>query len=142
MTFRSSTRANILALLVFTTACANDSPMSPGSMLAFGAWGGDAAQVVTSTTTTHVLLGCTFGDFPGNITLDANGRFAVNGSWNPSVGPIQQNATMPAQMSGQVVGATLTFAIAVNDTIRKQVTSLGPQSAEFGKQASVVVCPL
>jgi hypothetical protein len=142
MTFRSSKRANILALLVFTAACAMDSPMSPGTMLAFGEWGGDGAQVVTSGTTTHVLLGCTFGDFPGNISLDANGRFVVNGSWNPSVGPIQQNATMPAQMSGQVVGATVTFAIAVNDTTRKQVTLLGPRSAEFGKQAGLLVCPV
>lgn len=111
-------------------------------MLAFGEWGGDGAQVVTSSTTTHVLLGCTFGDFPGSIALDANGRFAVNGSWNPSVGPIQQNATMPAQMSGQVVGTTLTFAVAVNDTTRKQVTSLGPRSVVFGKQAALTVCPV
>lgn len=135
-------RANIFALLVFTAACATDSPMSPATTLALGDWGGDHADVNATATATFVSLNCSFGTFAGNVSLDASGRFAVSGNWNRSVGPIQLNGQMPAQLSGQVIGNTLTFAIAVNDTIAKQVSSLGPVSVVFGKQATGQVCPV
>ena len=48
---------------------------------------------------------------------------------------------MPAQMSGQVSGNTLTFAVAVNDTARKEVVSIGPATVEFGQHANLIVCP-
>jgi len=142
MTFRSSNRANILALLVFTAACATDSPMPPGTMLAFGEWGGDHADVTATAMATHIALNCSFGSFSGSIPLDVNGRFVVNGTWNRSVGPILQNGNMPAQLSGQVIGNSLTFAIAVNDTIAKQVSSLGPATVVLGKQGIGQVCPV
>jgi uncharacterized protein (AIM24 family) len=116
--------------------------MSAGSHLAFGDWGGDHADVNASSAATYVLINCSTGAFPGNIALDESGRFAVNGSWNRSVGPVQLNGNMPAQFSGQVIGNTLTFAIAVNDTIAKQVSSLGPESVVFAKQATGQVCPV
>ena len=111
-------------------------------MVAFGEWGGDHADVTATATATHVSLNCSFGDFSGSIPLDVNGRFAVNGTWNRSVGPILQNGNMPAQLSGQVIGNSLTFAIAVNDTIAKQVYSFGPATVVFGKQPSIQVCPV
>jgi len=110
--------------------------------LTYGDWGGADAQVTAAASTTHVSLNCSFGDFAGNVSLDANGRFAVNGSWNRSVGPIQINSQMPAQLSGQVTGNTLTFAIAVNDTIAKQISSFGPATVVFGRQGTPIVCPV
>jgi hypothetical protein len=142
MTFRLCIRATIVALIGFTAACATDSPTAPATSLALGDWGGDRADVNASATATHVSLNCSFGDFAGNIALDANGRFAVNGSYNRSVGPVLLNGNMPAQLSGQVTGNSLTFAIAVNDTIAKQIYSFGPATVVFGKQPSIQVCPV
>ena len=135
------------AMLAFAmaalAACANsNAAMSPGTHLAFGEWGGDHVDVVASQTQTNVLLGCMSGVFSGNIPLDANGRFIANGTWNLSIGPIRLDGNMPAQLSGQVSGRTVTIAVAVYDTVTKQVTSLGPQSAEFGKPSVGQVCPV
>jgi hypothetical protein len=81
------------------------------------------------------------GEFTGSIPLDASGRFAVNGSFYPYFGPISVNGPMPAQFSGLVEGNTLTFAIAVSDTVEQRVISLGPQVVVLGQPANIVVCP-
>jgi hypothetical protein len=139
-------RANVLALLICTaalTACAKDSTMAPpATHLTNGEWGGDRAEVVAGDSATEVTYGCTSGEFTGNIPLDASGRFTVNGSYDPSVGPVQANGAMPAQLSGLVEGSTLTFAIAVDDTIEKRVISLGPAVVVLGQPANIVVCPV
>jgi hypothetical protein len=139
----------LTALIAALAACAKDSPLSPGAYLAFGTWGGDRTQVVTSNSATNISLACSFGEFPGNIALDADGRFMVSGSWNLSVGPILLNGDMPAQLNGAVNGNTLTIAIAVNDTTHKtvvllgpQVVLLGPQVVVLGNPGTTVVCPL
>jgi hypothetical protein len=145
MITRLSSSARIVALfapIVAFAACGTDSPTSPGAHLAVGAWGGDKAQVSFDQTETHVTVNCSAGEFSGNISLDPNGRFTVDGTWNRSVGPILLNGDMPAQLSGQVIGNSLTFAIAVNDTIAKQITSVGPATVVFGKQPTTQVCPL
>jgi hypothetical protein len=135
-------RLSLLALAALLSACANDSVTSPGVHLATGTWGGDRAQVTFSSSETQVTLNCSFGQFAGNVALDPNGRFSIDGTWNRSVGPIQVNSDMPAQLSGQVVGNALTFAIAVNDTIAKQISSLGPVTVIYGKQGTITVCPV
>ncbi|MGH7655123.1 MAG: hypothetical protein ACREN6_10725 [Gemmatimonadaceae bacterium] len=132
----------VLALAAALAACAKDSPTSPPTTLAFGEWGADDAQVIASDSVTHVWLQCTSGDFAGSVVLDAEGRFSVNGTYDPYVLPIAPpDGPMPAQLSGQVAGNTLTFAIAVNDTIGHQVISLGPRTVVLGQQANIVVCP-
>ena len=124
-------------------ACASPGPpMSPGTHLAFGEWGGGQLDVVASDSSTSVSLGCMSGIFSGNIPLDASGHFSANGTWNLSIGPVRLDGNMPAQLSGQVSGRTVTVAIAVYDTTLKQVTSLGPQSAEFGKPSIGQICPV
>ncbi|MFI5231475.1 MAG: hypothetical protein ACHQSE_03070 [Gemmatimonadales bacterium] len=139
----SSHRSIRLALLALASAaCARDTPTAPATRLAFGEWGGDRAQVVASDSVTEVTYGCTAGEFAGSITLDANGRFSVNGTFNPYLFPVARAASMPAQLSGQVLGNTLTFAVAVNDTIAKQVLSLGPSVVVLGRPADIVVCPV
>lgn len=145
MTFRPVSSSKLLTLLVLAAACAacaKDSPTSPPTTLAFGEWGADNAQVIATDSVTSVWFRCTFGDFAGNITLYGDGRFFANGTYEPYVLPSSSmDKSMPAQLSGQVTGNTLTFAIAVNDTIGNQVISLGPQTVVFGQHASLVVCP-
>jgi hypothetical protein len=139
------------ALLLFSfvatfAACGRSNDVlavAPPVQVAFGDWGGDQADVNATSSATHVVLGCAFGDFPGIIALDASGRFMnITGTWNRSTGPIQVNGAMPAVLSGEVIGNYLTFAVAVNDTITKQVSSLGPATVIFGHQATSTVCPL
>lgn len=131
-----------LGIAAALAAChPGDSIFLPGDHLAFGEWGGDHADVVASSSTTNVSIGCSSGQFPGKLPLDGNGRFSVNGTWNLSIGPIRLDGNMPAQLSGQVTGDVLTFAVAVNDTITKQVSSLGPATVVFGRQGTGTICP-
>lgn len=132
----------MLTVAIALGACAKDSPTSPPTSLAFGEWGAVNAQVVATDSVTRVSYRCTYGDFAGNIVLDADGRFSVNGTYMPYVLPVSPDWSMPAQLSGQVVGNTLTFAIAVNDTIQNRVISLGPQTVVLGEHAGLVVCPV
>jgi hypothetical protein len=139
----SSKLFTLLALAAALAACAKDSPTAPPTTLAFGEWGADNAQVIATDSVTSVWFGCTSGDFTGSILLDPHGRFSANGTYDPYVLPIATpDGSMPAQLSGQVVGNTLTFAIAVSDTIQKRVFSLGPQTVVFGQHASLTVCPV
>lgn len=139
-------RAARLAFVIGATAllaqCSADSPMSAGTRLAFGTWGGENVAVIAADTVTHVHFGCTFGDFAGNVALDANGRFTIDGSYMLHAYPVAMGPSMPAQLSGQVVGNTLTLAIAVNDTVAKQVVSLGPGTVVLGKEPSMGACPV
>jgi hypothetical protein len=116
--------------------------MSAGGLLALGTWGGNNVAVIATDSVTHVHVGCTFGDFTSDITLDATGHFTANGSYMLHAYPVAMGPAMPAQLSGQVIGNTLTFAIAVNDTTAKQVVSVGPGTVVYGKQPSMGACPV
>jgi len=143
----SSNAARLAACALFIggmAACGRyyDSPLYPPDSSALGDWGSQSSEVDVTRTSTHVTVNCSFGDFPGEISLDQNGRFTIEGSWNKSTGPIQVNGQMPAEMSGQVLGNEMTFAVAVNDTIAKQVTSVGPVTVDYGRHGGNVVCPV
>ena len=143
----SSNAARLAACALFIggiAACGRyyDSPYYPPGNSALGDWGSQSSQVTVTHSSTHVTVNCSFGDFPGEISLDNNGRFTINGNWNRSTGPIQLNGQMPAQMSGQVFGNEMTFAIAVDDTINKQVTSVGPVTVDYGRRGGDFPCPL
>lgn len=116
--------------------------VSPGGKLVVGTWGGDDAGVIVTDSVTHVHIGCTFGNIPGRITLDANGRFAVDGSYVLRAYPIQVGPPLPAQFSGVVVGKRLTFAVAVSDTTQGKVVSLGPVTVTFGEEPRMGPCPI
>jgi len=141
---RGATSIGMLALCVaMLAACGKSgSPTSAGTRLALGTWGGDNFAVIATDSITHVHVGCTYGDFPGNVMLDAQGRFTLDGAYMLRAFPIAIGPAMPAQLSGQVRGNTLTFAVAVNDTVTKQVVSLGPGTVVLGKQWNMTTCPV
>ena len=137
---RSSRR---LALGLLLSACVDSGPLPPSDdTLAIGTWGGDNAGVIVSESTSHVHVGCTFGDMPPGIQLDASGRFTVDGSYVLRAYPVQVGPPLPAQFSGRVIGRTLTLAIAVNDTVEKKVVSLGPISVTYGRTPNLGPCPI
>ena len=133
-------RLATLAAAVVIVACSrSDVLFAPGSSLPSGEWGADRVQFVTSDSVTEVVYYCVGGTFAGDIVPDASGHFTVNGRFAPYFGPFSRD--MPAQMSGQVDGKTLTFAVAVNDTINQKVISIGPATVQFGQHANIIVCP-
>jgi len=134
-------RFALLGLLV--SSCFESSVLPPSeSQLARGTWGGDNSGVIVTDSVAHVHVGCTFGDMPGNIQLDENGRFTVDGSYVLRAYPIQVGPPLPAQFSGRVAGHTLTLAIAVNDTVEKKVVALGPITVVYGRQPEMGPCPI
>jgi hypothetical protein len=131
-------------LLAFAAGSCDDAAVLPpaGSRLAIGTWGGDNSGVIVTDSAAHVHVGCTFGDMPGTIELDANGRFTVDGDYVLRAYPVQLGPSLPAQFSGRVIGRTLTLAIAVNDTVEKKVVALGPITVEFGRTPEMGPCPI
>jgi len=125
------------------TADCSDGVLFPSNgQLALGTWGGDDAGVIATDSLTHVHVGCTFGDMPGRIHLDPNGRFTVDGSYVLRAYPVMVGPSLPAQFSGRVSGRTLTLAIAVNDSVEKKLVALGPITVIYGRSPSMGPCPI
>ena len=149
MTCGASTRhfpgpAAILGLVgLLVGSCSGSSLLPPSDgTLAVGTWGGDNSGVIVTESAVHVHVGCTFGDMPGNVHLDQDGRFTVDGSYVLRAYPIQIGPSLPAQFSGRVAGRTLTLAIAVNDTVEQKVVALGPITVVYGHDPEMGPCPI
>lgn len=133
----------IAAVFASAVAC-HDSPTPPivGSTLVIGTWGGVNAGIIVTDSVTHVHVGCTFGDFPPGVVLDADGRFTVDGRYVLRAYPVFIGPYLPAQFSGRVVGKTLTLAVAVHDTVEKKVVALGPIVVRLGDSPQMGPCPI
>jgi hypothetical protein len=130
-------------LALIASSCGGSSVLPPSNdRLSVGTWGGDDSGVIVTADEVHVHIGCTFGDVPGTIPLDATGRFTVDGSYVLRAYPIQIGPSLPAQFSGRVIGRRLTLAIAVNDTVEKKVVALGPITVEYGRSPEMGPCPI
>jgi hypothetical protein len=124
-------------------SCSGSSLLPPSDgILAVGTWGGDNSGVIVTDSVVHVHVGCTFGDLPGNVQLDATGRFTIDGSYVLRAYPIQTGPSLPAQFSGRVAGRTLTLAIAVHDTVERKVVALGPITVVYGREPEMGPCPI
>ena len=131
------------ALGLLLAACSESGPFPPSDgTLALGTWGGDNSGVIVTETVSHVHIGCTFGDMPPRIQLDASGRFTVDGSYVLRAYPIQIGPELPAQFSGRVIGRRLSLAVAVNDTVEKKVVALGPITVYYGDEPRLGPCPI
>ena len=140
---RTIRSAIVVASLIATGAsCPDNDPVSPEGDLLPGTWGGENVAVMVEDTTAHVHVGCTNGDFPAPIAVDAEGRFSVPGSYVLRAYPIQVGPSLPAQMAGLVDGRRLTFTIAVNDTVEKKLVILGPSTVIFAREPRMGPCPI
>lgn len=132
----------VAAVVVTAATCsASPTPSSEGT-LALGTWGGDNAAVIATDSVTHIHVGCTYGDMPPNIVLNANGQFEIDGSYMLHAYPVAYGPTVPAHFSGSVRGNTLSVSVSVNDTVEKKTVPLGPISVTFGKTPSMGPCPI
>lgn len=125
-----------------TIACDSTQLGSVDGMLAIGTWGGSDAGVIVTDSLAHVHIGCTYGDIPGRIALNADGEFTVSGSYLQRAYPVAIGPTMPAQFHGKVAGAMLTYSVVVTDTIENKVTTLGPAVVRLGKDPQMGPCPI
>jgi hypothetical protein len=134
---------SLIALGLLVGSCSGSSLLPPSDgILAVGTWGGDNSGVIVTDSAVHVHVGCTFGDMPGNVPLDATGRFTIDGSYVLRAYPIQIGPSLPAQFSGRVSGRTLTLAIAVHDTVEGKVVALGPITVVYGRAPEMGPCPI
>jgi hypothetical protein len=113
----------------------------PADQLVVGRWGATDRGVIVTADQVHVHVGCTKGDFPGPIRLDAEGRFQVDGSYMLRAYPVARES-LPAQLTGVVSGRRLTFSIAVNDTVLMRPTALGPITVTLGVEPRMAICPI
>lgn len=138
-------RAAVMApmALMLATACNPNTAVDlPKDRLAVGTWGGDNAGVIADDGNAHVHIDCTFGDVPGIIPLDANGRFDVAGSYLLRAYPVAIGPTHPARFAGRVQGSSLTLTVTVTDTIEDRTTVLGPVSVAYGHEPQMPNCPI
>jgi hypothetical protein len=135
--------ASLALVGLLVGSCSGSSLLPPSDgILAVGTWGGDNSGVIVTDSAVHVHVGCTFGDMPGNVQLDQDGRFTVDGSYVLRAYPIQIGPSLPAQFSGRVSGRTLTLAIAVHDTVERKVVALGPITVVYGRDPEMGPCPI
>ena len=141
---RAICRVHNVLWLMLAGGCYAESSNGPPAdgRLAIGTWGGDSTGVIVTDSVTHVHIGCTFGDIPGRVALDQDGRFTVSGSYLLRAYPIAIGPTMPAQFSGRVSGSTLTVSVTVYDTVGNTVVVRGPGSVRFGTEPRLGPCPI
>ena len=79
---RRSLAILVPALAIALGACdAGSTTDAQPEALAEGTWGGDNTGVIIDEMIAHVHIGCTFGDFPAPVLLDADSRFNVTGQY-------------------------------------------------------------
>ncbi len=140
---RTAARVALAALtIVAMAACArSSSEPPPADHLAIGTWGAEGAAVVVGDRQVHVHLGCTKGDFVRPTTL-TDGRFNVEGTYVLRAFPVQLGPALPARFTGVVRGSLLTLAVAVNDTVERQLVALGPVTIVLGREPRMGPCPI
>jgi hypothetical protein len=137
------TRLLSAAVLILALGSCDSSPVeSPPTDLAAGTWGGENVGVIVGEDVVHVHVGCTYGDFPAPIALDADGRFSTSGEYLLRAFPVAVGPTMPAQFAGVVRNGTLTLTVAVNDTTEKRLVVLGPAAVVHGLEPEMGPCPI
>ena len=132
---------SVVVVLAFP-GCGTDELVMPDDNLRVGTWGGEDAAVQVEPANVHVHVGCTKGDFPAPVDLDAQGRFSVPGTYVLRAFPIEIGPALPAQFAGVVQGTRLTMTIAVNDTVEKKLVVLGPVVVVLGREPRMGPCPI
>ncbi|HYW32514.1 MAG TPA: hypothetical protein VE869_13485 [Gemmatimonas sp.] len=137
-----------MRLLAFASvgvlACTADNALAPidRTRLALGTWGGDNAGAVVADSITHIHIGCTNGDIAGRVTLDANGAFERDGTYQPRAHPVVNGPFVPARFTGRVQGRMLTVTVVVNDTVAGITRTYGPAVMQYAMEPRLGPCPI
>lgn len=131
----------LLAVSLGIGAC-NGPTVPVPDLVPLGTWGADDAGAIVTEDEFHLHIGCTYGDVMGRVSLDAEGRFVVDGSYQPRAYPVESGPTVPAQFSGRVLGRNMTVAVAVDDTVTGEVRAFGPVEIRLGVEPGLDNCPI
>lgn len=130
------------AILLAAFGCSAGANLPPfDGALAIGTWGGDGAGMIVSDASTHLHIGCTYGDVSGRVPL-AGGRFDAEGSYMLRAYPVAVGPTVPARFVGIVIGNSATITVTVNDTVQHQTVVKGPVTVVYGRQPQLGPCPI
>lgn len=110
--------------------------------LVVGTWGGDNAGLVADDTSAHVHIACTYGNVPGPVRLDRQGRFDVAGEYVLRAYPVAVGPPLPARFVGSVSGRFLALRVTVDDTTADTTAALGPVTLLRGREPRMQICPI
>lgn len=123
-------------LLLLAAAC--QTAPSRLAVLPLGTWGGDEAGLVVGESEAHVHIGCTLGDLPAPIALDAGGGFDAAGTYNVDAFPVDRGIRHPARFTGTTDGSRLTLSVRLTDTGQ----GFGPVTLRLGAPPRMRNCPI
>ena len=107
----------------------------PPATIAQGVWGGEQVVLEVGPEQALLRLGCAEGVFAAPVALDADGRFAVAGSYSAEGGGPSASAHrhISARFEGQVAGSSLTLTVRRGDAAETYRLS-------HGLEAKVIRC--
>ncbi len=117
--------------------CDPSDPVRPPKGVT-GTWGGENAALIADDTSTHVHIGCTYGNISQGIIPDALGRFDVPGVQNITAHPVDRGILHPARFVGRVTGRQMSLTVTLTDT----AVTLGPVQLAHGKEPQLGPCPI
>ena len=133
----------IVGAVALASACAAGAIGIPADhLIPLGTWGGDDGGLIVGDTSMHLHVGCSFGDVSGRVTVDADGRFDVVGSYMLRAYPIAYGPTVPARFVGPLDGSRLTITATVDDTVTHQTVVRGPVTLTLGVEPRLANCPI
>ena len=143
ISFRTPRWAVVVLVSALASACAAGTIGVPADhLIPLGTWGGDLGGLIVETTSMHLHVGCTYGDVPGRVIVDDEGRFDVAGEYLLRAYPIAVGPTMPARFTGQLAGTRLTITATVDDTVTHQTVVRGPVTLTLGTDPRLGPCPI
>jgi len=124
-------------------ACTDNDPAGPtAGPLARGTWGGDSAGMIVDEAGVHVHIKCTLGDMQMPVVAGTDGRFDVTGSYVLRAYPVQIGPALPARFVGEVLGSRLRLTVTVDDTVEKEMVTMGPVFVQLGREPKLWPCPI
>jgi hypothetical protein len=94
----------------------------PDDRLQTGTWGGEHVALTVTDDGAHVEFDCAFGDISQPLTVDRDGRLAVDGVFvQERGGPVRlgEPERQAARYSGRLTGDTLTFDVTLTASSEK-----------------------
>lgn len=133
-------RRSVLPLAaVLVLSCSG--PSEPGSVLGFGVWGGERANLIVGPDSVRAEFDCASGRLDAPIVLDAQGRFDVGGTYRLEAGPVF--APVPARWTGTLTtvrgGSQVALTVTVLDP-RADPLQLGPYHLMSGVRLTLGLC--
>jgi hypothetical protein len=105
-----------------------------------GTWGGTGAALKVTDAGAKIESDCANGQIPGPLALDADGRFAAEGTWTAEhAGPVridEEPVAARVRYAGRVSGSTMTLDVSLIESGQ----SLGSFTLKFGSDGQLRKC--